>query len=103
MIVARKKLKLPRNTSIILAIAAFALVCLFFVSFFDLRGQVAEKSAEVASLKAQVSEQQERNEELEQKLKSGDLDGFVEDRARDEDLGYAYPYERVYYDMSADD
>ena len=31
------------------------------------------------------------------------LDAFVESRARDEDLGYAYPDERVYYDMSAED
>ena len=43
------------------------------------------------------------NAELEQMLESGDLDAFVEKRARDEDLGYAYPDERVYYDMSAQD
>lgn len=103
MIVTRKKTKLHRGTSIILAVAAFALVCYFFISFFNLRSEVAAKRGEVNALKTQVTQQQEKNAELEQMLESGDLDAFVEKRARDEDLGYAYPDERVYYDMSACD
>ena len=99
----QKKPRLRRSTSIILAVAAFALVCYFFISFFNLRAQVVAKQDEIASLKTQVTKQQEKNEELEQMLDSGDLDAFVEKRARDEDLGYAYPDERVYYDMSAGD
>ncbi len=99
----RKKPKIHRSVSIILAVAAFALVCYFFISFFNLRAQVVAKQDEIASLKTQVTKQQEKNEELEQMLDSGDLDAFVEKRARDEDLGYAYPDERVYYDMSAGD
>jgi cell division protein FtsB len=92
-----------RSTSIVLAIGAVALVCYFFISFFSLRAQVAAKRAEVATLQTQVARQEEKNAELEQLLDSGDLDAFVEKRARDEDLGYAYPDERVYYDMSAQD
>ena len=103
MIVTRKKPKMRRSTSIVLAIGAFALVCYFFISFFSLRAQVAAKRAEVATLQTQVARQEEKNAELEQLLDSGDLDAFVEKRARDEDLGYAYPDERVYYDMSAQD
>ena len=103
MIVTRKKTKVRRGTSIVLAVAAFALVCYFFICFFNLRAQVAAKRAEYNSLKAQVTKQEEKNEELEQLLESGDLDAFVEKRARDEDLGYAYPDERVYYDMGAGD
>ncbi len=103
MIVTRKKAKLHRSTSVILAVAAFALVCYFFISFFNLRAQVAAKRSEVDTLKTQVVKQEEKNAEYEQMLESGDLDAFVEKRARDEDLGYAYPDERVYYDMSAGD
>ncbi len=103
MIVTRKKPRMRRSTSIVLAIGAVALVCYFFISFFSLRAQVAAKRAEVATLQTQVARQEEKNAELEQLLDSGDLDAFVEKRARDEDLGYAYPDERVYYDMSAQD
>ena len=103
MIVTRRKPTIHRGASIILAVAAFALVCYFFISFFNLRAQVSAKRDEVKSLQTQVSEQNEENAELAQMLESGDLDSFVEKRARDEDLGYAYPDERVYYDMSAGD
>ncbi len=103
MIVTRKNTKIHRSVSIILAVAAFALVCYFFISFCNLRAQVAAKRDEADALKTQVTQQQEKNAELEQMLESGDLDAFVEKRARDEDLGYAYPDERVYYDMSAGD
>ncbi len=103
MIVARKKPKIHRSVSVVLAVAAFALVCYFFISFFDLRAQVAAKRSEYESLQTQVAKQEEKNDELSQMLESGDLDAFVEKRARDEDLGYAYPDERVYYDMSAED
>ena len=94
--------KKPRiNTSLFLAVAAFAIVCYFFISFFHLRTQVSAKQAELAEVQAQVQQQQAKNEDLEQLLESGDFDAFVEKRARDEDLGYVYPDERVYYDMAA--
>ena len=99
----QKKIRIPHTVSIVLAVAAFLLVCYFFISFFNLRAQVAAKRDEVETLQTQVARQNEKNAELEQMLESGDLDAFVEKRARDEDLGYAYPDERVYYDMSAED
>lgn len=98
-IVTKKKTKF--RSSILLAFAFLAIVCYFFISFFNLRAQVAEKTAEVNSLKKQVTEQQKENEKREDLLAKGDFDAFVEQRARDEDLGYVYPDERVYYDMSA--
>lgn len=99
----RMKPGMRRSFSIILVVAAFALVCYFFISFFNLRAQVSAKREEVEALQTQVAKQEEKNAELEQMLESGDLDAFVEKRARDEDLGYAYPDERVYYDMGAKD
>lgn len=100
MIVTRKTTRSKVNASLILAIAAFVLICYFFISFFNLRTQVAARRAEVTDLHAQVQQQEEENEQLEQLLESGDFDAFVEQRARDEDHGYVYPDERVYYDMS---
>ena len=98
-IVTKKKFKL--RGSVLLAFAFLAIVCYFFISFFSLHTQVSEKRAEVDALKVEVSERREKNEDLEDRLEKGDLDSFVEKRARDEDLGYVYPDERVYYDMSA--
>lgn len=95
----KKKPKLQH--SFILAVAFLAMVCYFFISFFNLRTQVAEKTAEVAAIKRQIEVQRAKNERLEDLLAEGDLDAFVEERARDEDLGYVYPDERVYYDMAA--
>ena len=90
------------NSSIILTVALLAVVCYFCVSFFNLRAEIADKTAEVKALEQQVEQQQAQNIELEQLLENGDLDAFVEKRARDEDLGYVYPDERVYYDLAAE-
>ena len=95
----KKKTKV--KASLILAVALFAMACYFFISFFHLRTQVSARRAEVAAIRTQVEQQQEKNADLEQLLESGNFDAFVEKRARDEDLGYVYPDERVYYDMAA--
>ena len=50
---------------------------------------------------SQLREEQAYTARVQQLLDEGDLDAFVEKRARDEDLGYVYPDERVYYDMAA--
>ncbi|MBQ7541093.1 MAG: septum formation initiator family protein [Clostridia bacterium] len=99
----RKKTKAGSklNTSLILAVAAFAIVCYFFISFFNLRTQISEKQAQVDLLRQQVKMQLDTNEKLEQQLDSENFDAFVEQRARDENFGYVYPDERVYYDMAA--
>ena len=77
------------------------MVCYFFVSLFGLRAQIAEKKAEIEQLEQQIELRRSENEDLAQLLAQGDLNAFVEKRARDEDLGYVYPDERVYYDLNA--
>ena len=96
---AKHKPKL--NRSVFLTVAFFVMVCYFFVSFFTLRSDVAAKEAELDTLKEKVVSQQGENARLQKTLDDDDLDAFVERRARDEDLGYVYPDERVYYDLSA--
>lgn len=95
------KKKTRTKSSLFLIVAFVALICYFCVSFFNLRTQVHAKSAEIDSLKQQIQMEQDQNAELEQLLAEGDLNAFVEKRARDEDLGYIYPDERVYYDLNA--
>lgn len=85
----------------ILIVAFAAAVCYFVVSFCGLRSRVHDATADVQAVEVQVQQLQAHNEELQQMLDEGDLDAFVEKRARDEDLGYVYPDERVYYDMAA--
>ena len=99
MIVTKKHSGLKLNWILVVAFAA--VVCYFFVCFFGLRVRVNEATAEVEAVEVQVQQLQAHNEELQQVLDEGDLDSFVEKRARDEDLGYVYPDERVYYDMAA--
>lgn len=85
----------------ILAVAFLAVVCYFFVSFFHLRADVARAQADVNAIELKAEKLQAHNADLQKLLDEGDLDAFVEKRARDEDLGYVYPDERVYYDMAA--
>ena len=87
--------------NLILAVAFVAVVCYFFVSFFHLRAEVADAQADVNAIELEAKQLEAHNAELQQLLDEGDLDAFVEKRARDEDLGYVYPDERVYYDLSA--
>ena len=99
MIVTAKKAKPKLNW--ILAVAFVAVVCYFVVCFIGLRAQVRKSAAEVSEVESEVAELQASNAELQQILDEGDLDAYVEKKARDEDLGYMYPDERVYYDMGA--
>ena len=95
------KKKTGPKFNILLAVAFVVMVCYFFVSFFSLRDHVREAGAEVSAIESQAEKLEARNTLLQHRLDEGDLDSFVEQRARDEDLGYVYPDERVYYDMGA--
>ena len=99
MIVTKKSSKPKFN--LFLAVALVAVVCYFFVSFFHLRADLVQAQAEVDAIELKAQQLQAHNDQLQQLLDEGDLDAFVEKRARDEDLGYVYPDERVYYDMAA--
>lgn len=95
------KQRTKKKSSLFLIVAFCAMVCYFFVSLFGLRAQIAEKKAQIEQLEQQIESRRSENEDLAQLLAQGDLNAFVEKRARDEDLGYVYPDERVYYDLNA--
>ena len=96
-----KKNQKLRKSSIIIAVVFTVAVCYFLISFFNLKSDVSDKKEEVSKLEAQAIMLEEENSEMSILLEEGDVDEFVEKRARDEHLGYVMPGERVYYDLEA--
>ena len=96
-----KKNQKLRKKSIILAVVFTVAICYFLISFFYLKSDVSEKKEEVSKLEAQAIMLEEENTEMSILLEEGNVDEFVEKRAREEDLGYVMPGERVYYDLEA--
>lgn len=82
------------------------LICIAFVvgcciSFFMTQATLAEKRAELAELEAAIAQIETENVELERILDSDDIQAYMEKQAIEE-LNYAYPNERRFYDTSRD-
>ncbi len=67
--------------------------------FKETHFQVQGKTDSIEEISLQCQLQDDENAELERMLKEKDIKEYVEKRARDEDLGYVMPNERVYYDL----
>lgn len=63
------------------------------------QANIVRKKEELDSMRQQYSEMLIRNEELQKTLESYGTDEFIEEQARDK-LGYAYPDEHFYIDVS---
>lgn len=94
-----KKRTFKFKGSFVMAIAFLAMVTYFLVSFFNLKSEIAAKTDSIEEISLQCQLQDDENAELERMLKEKDIKEYVEKRARDEDLGYVMPNERVYYDL----
>lgn len=79
---------------------AFASVYLV-VSFISGQIEVAAKQHQLAEITAQVEQQAEKNKELQAMMDAENEDTYIERIAR-EKLGYAYPNERIFVDISGD-
>lgn len=100
MIDLPQKSRLKFKGSYLLAIAMLVMVAYFFVSFFNLKSQITERKSGIEEISLKCRILQDENDELERMLAEKDIEEYVEKRARDEDLGYVKPNERVYYDLS---
>ena len=80
-------------------VAAFSVYAAF--TLISLQVQINEKKAEQAVLAAQAESQALRNQELEDALEAEGKDQAVAQIARDS-LGYVYPGEQVFVDISSD-
>ena len=88
-----------RKRSVIISVSIIVVLCFFFISFFRMKSQLNDLSEHASELSDEAVELSNEVSELNRLLEEGDVDKYVEDRARDEDLGYVMPGERVYYDL----
>ena len=85
-----------------LKIAAIAFAVYLLISLISMQSSINQKKNELDDLRQQYTESLIRNEELQKTLDSYGTDEFVEEQAR-EKLGYAYPEEHFYIDVSGTD
>jgi cell division protein FtsB len=93
--------KKPKN-GLFLRIAAIAFAVYLLYSLISTQAGINKKQNELDNLRQEYTESLIRNEELQKTLDSYGTDEFVEEQAR-EKLGYAYPEEHFYIDVSGTD
>ena len=80
-------------------LVAIILLIACIISFVSTQATLNEKRQEAAELEAASEQARDENVELEKFIDSDDLKGYME-MAAIEDLNYAYPNERRFYDTS---
>ena len=93
--------KKPKK-GLFLRIAAIAFAVYLLYSLISMQAGINKKQNEVDQFRQQYTESLIRNEELQKTLDSYGTDEFIEEQAR-EKLGYAYPEEHFYIDVSGMD
>lgn len=91
---AERKGKIP----LIIKLAVVAVCAFSIFSSIQLGVTISQKNHELDILNTQIAEQTLQNREISQLITSAD-DGYMERMAR-EKLGYVYPQEQVYVDVS---
>ncbi len=93
--------KKPKN-GIFLKIMAIAFAVYLLYSLISTQASINKKQNELDALRQEYTESLIRNEELQKTRDSYGTDEFIEEQAR-EKLGYAYPEEHFYVDVSGTD
>ena len=93
--------KKPKK-GIFLKIAAIAFAVYLLYSLISTQAQISNKQTELNNAMQEYTEALIRNEELQRTVDSYGTDEFIEEQARDK-LGYAYPEEHFYIDVSGTD
>ena len=93
--------KKPKK-GIFLKVAAIVFAAYLLISLISMQSSINKKKNELNDLRQQYTESLIRNEELQKTLDSYGTDEFIEEQAR-EKLGYAYPEEHFYIDVSGTD
>lgn len=86
-------------------IAFTAVLCLVIYAVFSIisqQAQIAELKKQSEALSAQITDQEQKNDEYIRLLRSGDEAEYME-RIAVEQLGYAYPGERRFYIVEQSD
>ena len=93
--------KKPKN-GVFLKIMAIAFAVYLLYSLISTQASINKKQNELETLRQEYTESLIRNEELQKTRDSYGTDEFIEEQAR-EKLGYAYPEEHFYVDVSGTD
>ncbi len=80
-------------------LVAIILVIACIISFVSTQASLNEKRQQKSELESAIEQARDNNVELEKFMGADDLDGYME-KAAIEDLNYAYPNERRFYDTS---
>jgi len=94
---ARKR---PRTNSIILGAAALGLAVVISFQIHSVRQDINKSNSQLVEIQAQRVALENENAQLAKELDANNKSYYIERIAR-EKLGYAYPGETVYYDVSA--
>jgi cell division protein FtsL len=78
---------------------AVGLIVACVISFISTQATLLEKRQEKADLESAIEQAKDENLELEKFVDAEDIEGYME-KAAIEDLNYAYPNERRFYDTS---
>ena len=97
---ASEQKKTKKGNFLRIAVIAFAVYILY--SLISMQAEINGKRKELDELRQEYTESLIRNEELQKTLDSYGTDEFIEEQAR-EKLGYAYPEEHFYIDVSGTD
>ncbi|MBQ9945359.1 MAG: septum formation initiator family protein [Clostridia bacterium] len=84
--------------SIILILSVIAILCFSLVIFSWITIDSNEKQIQLDSLNAQLQQLQQENQEIDHLINDADEAELYEHLARER--GYAYPDEKVYYDVT---
>ena len=97
---AQEQKKPKKGSFLKIVVIAFAVYILF--SLISTQANISRKRNELDAVRREYTEALIRNEELQKTLDSYGTDKFIEEQAR-EKLGYAYPEEHFYIDVSGTD
>ncbi len=80
-------------------LVAVGLIVACVISFISTQATLLEKRQEKADLESAIEQAKDENLELAKFVGAEDIEGYME-KAAIEDLNYAYPNERRFYDTS---
>lgn len=94
-----KKIKKKGLFSLVSKIIIIVAVIVCIVSFISTQASLTEMRSELKSIEAKTEEVEAENVELQRILEDDDMNAYMEKIAVEE-MDYAYPNERRYYDTS---
>lgn len=94
-----KKKGTRKRKNLFLRLVLFGFLCYGVVSFFMLQMDLAEKNQQLEEINRKIRTQEQTNKELETMLGEEHYSEYIARVAR-EKLGYVYPDERIFVDVS---